>query len=154
LVAGFHSELRSAFDDRPRTATLAERKVGSTNVVEDAYTEVHVSYIDAASILTPATTERYVSRATVADAIPSVDMIERPEELMKKPPYHLILTHNQYGKFITVQSSHQPSLELISDYLKKWTKRNHGQTTKVSFASTISRLLLNQMDSPRRRRLC
>jgi hypothetical protein len=58
-------------------------------------------------------------------------MLERPEDLMKKPPYHLILTHNQYGKFITIQCSHQPSLELIADYFKKWTKKNHNQSNKV-----------------------
>ena len=63
--------------------------------------------------------------------LPNVKMLERPEDLMRKPPYHLILTHNQYGKFITIQGSHQPSLELIAEYFKKWTKKNHNQSNRV-----------------------
>jgi hypothetical protein len=132
MLSRFHGELRKAFED-PKAKKLSEGTANaSRTAIEDGFTEVDASDFDSASILTSAMAERYVPRAPTADALPSVDMLERPEDLMRKPPYHLIVTHTQYGKFITIQSSHQPSLELISEYFKKWTKRNHGQTTRVS----------------------
>lgn len=41
-----------------------------------------------------------------------------------QPPYHLLLT-GRYGSELEIQCSHGPSLQLLSDYLKKWTKQNY-----------------------------
>jgi hypothetical protein len=131
MLSGFHEELREAFEE-PRASKLPQHTTATSRPIDDGYTEVDAFDLDSASILTPATTERYAPRARAADVLPNVHMLERPEDLMRKPPYHLILSHTQYGKFITIQCSHQPSLELISEYFKKWTKRNHNQTTRVS----------------------
>jgi hypothetical protein len=131
MFSGFHTELRQAFQE-PKVGSLPERAAASSSrPIEDGFTEVDSSDFDSASILTPATTERYVHRAPAADALPNIKTLERPEDLMKRPPYHLIMTHTQYGKFITIQGSHQPSLELIAEYFKKWTKKNHNQSNRV-----------------------
>jgi hypothetical protein len=143
MLSGFHAELRQAFQP-PKTKPLSERTAIPSKAADDGFTEVNASDFDSASILTPATTEQYVPRTASTDALPNVKLLERPEDLMRKPPYHLILTHNQYGKFITIQCSHQPSLELIAEYFKKWTKKNHNQSTKVS----AGRLCMTTKSSP------
>lgn len=143
MLSGFHADLRQAFHD-PKARALPERTTASSKTIEDdRFTEVDPSDFDSASILTPATTGRYVQQAPASDVLPNIRTLERPEDLMRKPPYHLILTHTQYGKFITIQCSHQPSLELIAEYFKKWTKKNHNQSTKVSALRILYHELLN-----------
>ncbi|KAI0104282.1 hypothetical protein GGR51DRAFT_229837 [Nemania sp. FL0031] len=63
------------------------------------------------------------------DIIPDVETVSRPDELLLKPPYHLIM----YGggkAFMEVQCSHSPTLQFLSDYLTKWSKTNHNNTTR------------------------
>ena len=136
MLSGFHTELRQAFEV-PSARTMPDRIASSAHVTEEGFTDVDPSDFDSTSILTPATTERFVSRAPTVDALPNMRMLERPEDLMRKPPYHMILTHNQYGKFITIQGSHQPSLELIAEYFKKWCKKNHNQSNRVFALSSV-----------------
>jgi hypothetical protein len=64
-----------------------------------------------------------------SDFLPSVDTLPRPEDLLLKPPYHLILTARHQSE-LEIQCSHGPSLQLLSDYLKKWTKQNFRDIRK------------------------
>ncbi|KAJ8121248.1 hypothetical protein O1611_g10149 [Lasiodiplodia mahajangana] len=69
------------------------------------------------------------------DMIPDVETVSRPDELLLKPPYHLIV----YGggkTFMEVQCSHSPTLQFLSDYLIKWSRTNHNNTTRVKFPSS------------------
>jgi hypothetical protein len=70
------------------------------------------------------------SRPQRVDVLPNIKELPRPEELLKSPPYHLIVHHTSYAKEISIQCSHQPSLDLMAEYFKRWVKRNHNQTTK------------------------
>ena len=70
---------------------------------------------DEWTIVTPAVAPR------VSEMLPSLDTLPRPERLFEcQMPYHLIVKVLHDG--IVVQSSHQPSLELLAAYLKKYTK--------------------------------
>ncbi|KAI3319864.1 hypothetical protein HD806DRAFT_250876 [Xylariaceae sp. AK1471] len=63
------------------------------------------------------------------DTIPDVNTISRPDELLLKPPYHL--TVYAINKTLAeVQCSHSPTLQFLSDYLQKWSKTNHNNTTR------------------------
>jgi hypothetical protein len=132
MIAGFHDDLRVAFQPAPKQTTLPLRSDTNLNDNEEGFTEIDQSDFDSASVLTPATTHRMASRpVNKLDSLPDINSIERPEDLMKKPPYHLIVQHSSYSKEITVQCSHQASLDLMSEYFKRWVKRNHNQTNKV-----------------------
>ena len=110
MIAGFYSDLRTAFEAPKKSGALSCR-TANFNVVDDGFTEVDPSDLDSASIMTPATTERFPPRPALLDSLPNVNAIERPEDLLKKPPYYLIVSHASHGK--------------------RWVKRNHNQTTKV-----------------------
>ncbi|KAI1385208.1 uncharacterized protein F4822DRAFT_337435 [Hypoxylon trugodes] len=61
------------------------------------------------------------------DTLPDISILPRPDELLLKPPYHLVI----YGggkSMVEVQCSHSPTLELLAEYLKKWCKINHRDT--------------------------
>ncbi|KAF9525070.1 hypothetical protein CPB83DRAFT_909470 [Crepidotus variabilis] len=61
--------------------------------------------------------------------LPSLDTLYRPAELFKAAtPYTLILDASTSP--LVVQGSHQPSLELIAAYLKKWAKINTQDSQK------------------------
>lgn len=53
--------------------------------------------------------------------MPSLDTLSRPELLFANvAPYHMVLRHT--AQSLTIEGSHQPSLELLCAYFKKWTK--------------------------------
>jgi hypothetical protein len=127
LTAKFHGDLMRAFepaDAEPTASSSSEKWVDAGN---DG-----LSDIDAASIITPATTaDRVMAMHSITtEKLPNLNMIERPEDLCARAPYHLILRASD--RHISVQASHQPSLELLAEYLKKWTKSNPRYTNKVS----------------------
>jgi hypothetical protein len=128
-IAGFHDDLLSAFQPAPKSAKL--KSSSTANDSEEGFTEIDADDLDSASIVTPTTTIRTTaSKPQRVDCLPDIGELPRPEELFKSPPYHLIVHHTSYSKEMTVQCSHQPSLNLMAEYFKRWVKRNHNQTTK------------------------
>lgn len=70
----------------------------------------------------------------LAESLPELDSLPRPERLFETTlPYHMIvrIRESNVNSGIVVQSSHQPSLELLAAYLTKYTKSMKGVATKV-----------------------
>ena len=62
-----------------------------------------------------------------------MNSLPRPEDLLLKPPYHMVISgffENFDG--IEIQCSHAPSLKLLHEYLKKWSKQNHQDVREPS----------------------
>ncbi|KAH7347658.1 hypothetical protein B0T11DRAFT_143399 [Plectosphaerella cucumerina] len=77
----------------------------------------------------PAVSETIAPRLqqpAAAEYLPSWESLPRPDELLLKPPYHLILGAGA-GQ-ISIECSHSPSLKLLSDYLKRWCRVNHNDS--------------------------
>lgn len=128
-TAGFHDDFRSIF--KPPLSELPLRSTGLAAIGnEEPSTEIDTLDFDSASILTPTTTDLFHARSTLPDALPDVNTIERPEDLMLKPPYHMII-HPSSTKNMSLECSHQPSLELLAEYLKRWSKRNYNNVNHV-----------------------
>ncbi|KAH9478623.1 hypothetical protein JR316_0009080 [Psilocybe cubensis] len=61
--------------------------------------------------------------------LPNIDMLDRPAQLFKSTaPYFLTVDARTIP--LVIQGSHQPSLELLAEYLKKWAKTNMGDSLK------------------------
>jgi hypothetical protein len=71
------------------------------------------------------------------DMVPDVDTLYRPDEILLKPPYHLIV-YSRNNTHVEVQCSHSPTLQFLSDYLKKWCRTNHNDTRRVDLPLLIS----------------
>jgi hypothetical protein len=140
MIAAFHDDLRRAFLPPVKEPSLPVRGASrpKTHDDDDAFTDVG-SEFGGSSVMTPsATTGHFSSHPPRLDTLPDVKTLERPEDLMKFPPYHMIVQHSSYGKSVTIQCSHQPSLDLISEYFTRWVKRNHNQTNKVGLNLLLS----------------
>ncbi|KAK7436903.1 hypothetical protein VKT23_018923 [Stygiomarasmius scandens] len=77
---------------------------------------------------------REVPRAAVdaepqTKRLPAVELLARPNELFKSTAPHILMV-NYRGDKMTVQSSHEPSLELLANYLKKWGKVNPNDSLR------------------------
>ena len=66
------------------------------------------------------------------DVLPTVETLSRPDILFRSlTPYLLNVTLQSTNKLV-VQGTHEPSLQLLSDYLQRWMKRDHRDIRKVS----------------------
>lgn len=64
-------------------------------------------------------------------SLPALSTLGKPESLfVSLVPYYVVVTTS--GARIHIESSHQPTLELVHDYLSKSTRRNMNLTTQVS----------------------
>ena len=126
LTAKFHGDLLNAFKPRQKPVSTSEPWVDAGGDESD---------LDTASIMTPTTTSDRVMamRSIATDRIPDLALLERPEDLCARAPYHMIIMSSD--RQIVVQGSHQPSLDLLANYLKKWTKANHNLTNRVGVAT-------------------
>jgi hypothetical protein len=63
-------------------------------------------------------------------SLPAVSTLGKPESLfVSLVPYYVVVTTS--GARIHIESSHQPTLELLHEYLSKHTRRNMNLTTQV-----------------------
>ncbi|KAK0730997.1 hypothetical protein B0H67DRAFT_56775 [Lasiosphaeris hirsuta] len=60
--------------------------------------------------------------------LPSAASLPRPDELFLRPPYHLSLFPGHAE--IQIHCSHSPSLKLLAEYLERWCRINHHDTTE------------------------
>lgn len=70
------------------------------------------------------------SSRTTVQFLPNVQSLPRPDELFLRPPYFLTVIPSS-GE-IEIQGSHSPSLKFLADYLERWCRVNHHDTTAVS----------------------
>ncbi|ESK91319.1 hypothetical protein Moror_2782 [Moniliophthora roreri MCA 2997] len=63
------------------------------------------------------------------ERLPTINALARPNELFVSTTPHILMVHYRTDK-ITVQCSHQPSLELLETYLKKWAKTNTNDSLR------------------------
>jgi hypothetical protein len=76
-----------------------------------------------------------VTAAQAIDRLPSLDALPRPVGLLTSTaPYIMTVTAN--GKdWMRIDCSHEPSLELLASYLKKWTKAITNDSERVCLFS-------------------
>jgi hypothetical protein len=66
------------------------------------------------------------------DPMPEISTIPRPEELIRKPPYWMVVKQENRMR-VVVHGSHGPSLILLDAYLKRWCR---GEVTRSDRVST------------------
>ncbi|KAK4184712.1 hypothetical protein QBC35DRAFT_455009 [Podospora australis] len=67
------------------------------------------------------------TKKTNVEFMPNADSLPRPDQLLLRPPYHLTLA--TAGSTIEIHCSHSPTLQFLSNYLKRWCRVNHNDTT-------------------------
>ncbi|KFY45265.1 hypothetical protein V494_01020 [Pseudogymnoascus sp. VKM F-4513 (FW-928)] len=74
---------------------------------------------------TPGTLPRQsiAAQESVSDRLPDLALIPRPEELLRRPPYYILVRQDVENR-VVIQGSHAPSLECMEAYLKRWCRGN------------------------------
>ncbi|KAH7147002.1 hypothetical protein B0J13DRAFT_500867 [Dactylonectria estremocensis] len=85
-------------------------------------------YNDAAMALSPTDLPPHTAGPTITK-IPNVNDLPKPDQLLAKPPYYLILYAGVRTK-VEVECSHTQTLVFLSEYLKQWCKANHDSPDK------------------------
>jgi len=125
IDAGFDHDLDSLFTP----STLASDGLNDDEWAEVTEVETYTSKTQPTIITAPALIQ--TAAPPTIPKLPAADTLLRPTELFKTTvPYNLIV--DAASSPLTVLGSHQPSLELIASYLKKWTKINAHDSLKVS----------------------
>ncbi|RFU26759.1 hypothetical protein B7463_g9579, partial [Scytalidium lignicola] len=136
-LAGFNSDLLPQFASSPSAtspvlpATTNLPTSAGANDGPDAWADLGLDTIPSKPI-----PHRVIQENARVDEInldpeplPDLALIARPEELLSRPPYRLIVRQQGYGK-VEVQASHQESLMLLEKYLKRWVRHSVNFTDK------------------------
>ncbi|KAK4459429.1 hypothetical protein QBC42DRAFT_274458 [Cladorrhinum samala] len=122
LLGCFQAQKRAPLGHKDTTATVAD---DWSDVQVDAKTgTAHAQDVPSLAPV-PATLQ---PRSNV-EFLPDAASLDRPDQLLLRPPYHLSMTSAGY-KNIELHCSHSPSLQVLADYLKRWCRVNHNDTTK------------------------
>lgn len=110
--SNFHDELLSTFDSDEDQSTAEDNADKFVTVINPSKTSAPPSQV-------------------LGKSFPVLDQLPRPEVLFtEKPLYHIIVDVSHSD--IVIRGSHQPSLELIANYFKKWSRKMENDVRKVS----------------------
>lgn len=129
----FKDQLLSLFEDKPKAAPTA-----TTNIVPipsttgDDWADVgHTHDGGVAAAVVDKQKPAPAHQPAAVEFLPDPEAIPKPDALLRRTPYHMIIL--VYGaSHIEIQCSHNPTLEVMAKYFKKWVKTDHNKTTKVS----------------------
>jgi len=123
VLAGFSSDFLSLFTASPQAPTTTAT---APEDPEDPEAWAELSLPEAHTVAPPRT-----ATDVGEDALPELAMIPRPEELLKKPPYWIVVRQEGRAR-VMIQGSHTPSLACLEAYLKRWCRGDVGIVDRVS----------------------
>lgn len=128
VLAGFAGDLLNLFTESPKIKSH-EQAVAAAEDADWADLDLGASASVSQPSLPVHSSQRGLAREVEAgeDRMPSIATIPRPEELLKKPPYWMIVRQEGRTK-VTVTSSHGPSLACLDEYLRRWCR---GEVNRV-----------------------
>jgi hypothetical protein len=76
----------------------------------------------------------HASRDEGEDLMPEISTIPRPEELLRKAPYWMVVKQMS-PTLVIINGSHTPSLACLDEYLRRWCR---GEVNRVNRVCTPS----------------
>ncbi|KAI3328660.1 hypothetical protein F4824DRAFT_405785 [Ustulina deusta] len=129
----FAGDLLKVFDENEERSTSAKIEPTPAAAADD-WADVAVDNRTGNAAVVDIPQRPAITQQPAAfDLIPDVEIIPRPEDLLLRPPYHLIM-RNFNSSSTEVQCSHSPTLQFLSEYLKKWARTNYNNTNRPPLA--------------------
>jgi hypothetical protein len=136
VTGGFESDFEKFFNAKAQEVPEAQEAQEETwaHVVHTETSSPTVQSVSGAAPSVPSAPRAPIAPLSLsAQRLPTLDMLQRPEELLRTlSPHLLIVDVKSNGGIIVVQCSHQPSLELLAGYLQKWGRKNTYNNRWVS----------------------
>lgn len=130
------ADIESVFTDKP----TEDQDAGATgpNGDNEDFVEVYSSGKGNQTQAPPLVTVK---------TLPNVNTLPRPDMLFSTLlPYTVIVRRTGGG--VDIESSHQPTLELISEYFKRHTRKNLNHSRQVGSLSFCQRTIVSYMPNP------
>jgi hypothetical protein len=118
----FKEQLLEAFDKKEPSKSLP---IHSTT--GDEWADVGVDESEEQT----AKTSMAGKKASAIDYLPDPNAMPKPGSLLQNAPYHLFVRASSSNN-IEIECSHSQTLEVLGEYLKRWTRINPNRTDKVS----------------------
>lgn len=134
LEAALRGQLLNCFKKDAGAATQSTVLASRAAAPADDWADVSVDVATgkAAVVEEQRSHQPYAPPAKAAyDILPDIGSLARPDDLLLKPPYHLVV-YDRGSTEVEVHGSHSPSLQFLSEYLKKWCRINQQNHQKVS----------------------
>ncbi len=125
----FRGSLLQCFDEKQRG--VPHREAAAADDWADVEMDKTTGKVDIIEKSAPAAPAGDIKMPPKVEFLPSAESLPRPDELLSRPPYHLIV-YDLGRQKIEIHCSHSRSLQLLSEYLKRWCRVNHNDTRNVS----------------------
>ncbi|EFQ31761.1 hypothetical protein CGRA01v4_04793 [Colletotrichum graminicola] len=129
----FQAELKDCFADHrqlpPYTASPDADDWDDVDAIDTRVSRLSISGPDAAARHRRGPSVSSTATQPPPDFMPRADALPRPDDLLLKPPYHLMI-YSRGAHEIEVQCSHSPTLKFLADYFKRWRRTNHQISSK------------------------
>lgn len=91
----------------------------------------------------PAKPSKTDYKTPAVDFLPDPNTMPKPSALFQQAPYHLFVYTSASNRShrIEIECSHSQTLEVLAEYLKRWTKTNVNRVDKVSISCVYSILM-------------
>ncbi|KAI8627620.1 hypothetical protein F5Y19DRAFT_442325 [Xylariaceae sp. FL1651] len=125
MLSYFKGSLLGCFDEKAKSSA----SLNTAPAAVDDWADVSVDNTGKAAVIELPQRHQVAPVSPEPEFMPDISVLSRPDELLLKPPYHLIV----YGigkTQVEVQCSHSPTLQFLSDYLQKWSRIDHNKTTR------------------------
>ncbi|KAJ4052908.1 hypothetical protein NW760_009352 [Fusarium oxysporum] len=98
----------------------------------------------------PAKPPQTGDKAPAVDYLPDSNTMPKPSALFQQAPYHLFVYTSASNRSckIEIECSHSQTLEVLAEYLKRWTKTNVNRVDKVSISLVHSILRRTYLTHP------
>jgi hypothetical protein len=89
-------------------------------------------------------------KAPTVDYLPDPNTMPKPSALFQQAPYHLFVYNSASNRSykIEIECSHSQTLEVLAEYLKRWTKTNVNRVDKASISLVHSILRRTYLTHP------
>ncbi|OBT53216.1 hypothetical protein VE04_05941 [Pseudogymnoascus sp. 24MN13] len=126
IHAGLSSDFLSLFT--PLSSSSLDAPVSTIASEDPEWADVSIEPQNR----TPAALPRQsiAAQESASDRLPDLALIPRPEELLRRPPYWLLVSQDMDNR-VVIQGSHAPSLECMEAYLKRWCRGNPHRVDRV-----------------------
>jgi hypothetical protein len=137
IIAGFSGDLLTIFAPSPILSAVAQRALADGDKDSEDWADLDLGATEAQPTLPQRNPYRAESQAPGEDRMPEISAIPRPEELVKQPPYWMVVSQGGRTR-VTVEASHAPSLICLEEYLKRWCRGDVNRVDRVSDFHQIS----------------
>lgn len=131
VVAGFAGDLLTIFSPSPILSAASRLAAADAEKDSDDWADLDLGAAEVQPTLPLRNPHRSDNQPPGEDRMPEISALPRPEELVRQPPYWMVVSQGGRTR-VTVEASHAPSLACLDEYLRRWCRGDVNRVDRVS----------------------